>query len=146
MNEAVTLDAFNMMCGKLIGEGAYRKVFECKLRPDLVVKVEDAEYRRFCNVLEMNVWNCASDAVRKWLAPCEFLSPDGRVLLQRRCEPVDRATLPDMLPAFMMDIKAENFGRYKGRLLMTDYAFTRAPHSTRLRKVYWDRPDLAYGD
>ena len=42
MNGATYEDAFNLLCGKLLGEGIHRKVFECRLRDDLVVKVEPA--------------------------------------------------------------------------------------------------------
>ena len=87
-------DAFNMLCGDLLGEGIHRKVFECKIRPDLVVKVEsDTTSRYFANVLEMKFW-CDISTIRKsrigWhhanscLQTGEFFCSDGvRQLVKR---------------------------------------------------------------
>src|SRR5690606_7049898 len=115
----IHLDAFNMLCGDKIGGGIHRDVFECKLRPEFVVKVEfNTDYREFANVKEMAFWcdNREYKAVAQWLAPCEFLSPDGRVLLQRRCDPVPQDyEWPAKLPGFITDTKRGNFGILNGR-------------------------------
>lgn len=135
-------DAFNMLCGDVLGSGLHRKVFECKLRPDLVVKVENAkdeEYRNFANVFEQNFWdsNQYYQKVSIWLAPCEYLSPDGRILLQKKCMPVTQAELDavNFLPKFLTDIKPENFGRYEGRIVCIDYAITILHPDAKLRKI-----------
>ena len=141
MNGAIYEDAFNLLCGKLLGEGIHRKVFECRLRDDLVVKVEsETDWRYFANVLEMRFWNDHEHykKVADWLAPCEYLSPDGRILLQRKALPiVDRSALPKQVPAFLSDLKPENFGMLDGRLVCLDYAMTIPNPSTRLKKVDW---------
>lgn len=141
MNGATYEDAFNLLCGKLLGEGIHRKVFECRIRPDLVVKVEhDTDWRYFANVLEMRFWDDHQyfDKVAQWLAPCEYMSPDGRILLQRRTLPiVDSSALPAQLPAFLSDVKVDNFGMLDGRLVCVDYAMTIPNPSTRLKKVDW---------
>ena len=141
MNGLIHEDAFNLLCGKLLGEGIHRKVFECKLRPDLVVKVEfETEYRPFSNVLEQCFWNDHADykKVADWLAPCEYLSPDGRILLQRRARPLnDDDVLPDQVPVFLTDVKLDNFGMLDGRLVCVDYARTIPNPSLRTRKVAW---------
>lgn len=139
INAAAFEDAFNLLCGDKLGEGIHRTVFACRLRPDLVVKVETSgEWRYFANVQEMKFWNDHEhrEAVAKWLAPCEYLSPDGRILLQQRVEPL-RATdaMPDKLPAFLTDIKRDNFGLLGGRLVCTDYAMTIPNPNLRLRKT-----------
>lgn len=139
----IYMDAFNLLCGKKLGSGIHRDVFECKLRPDLVVKVEtNTDYREFANVREMRFWcdNEHASAVSKWLAPCECLSPDGRILLQKRCEPVpNKYSLPTQLPVFLTDTKTNNFGILDGRLVCVDYAITINNPSTRLRKAeFWD--------
>lgn len=141
MNNLIHEDAFNLLCGKLIGEGIHRKVFECRLRHDLVVKVEyDLEYRYFANVLEMRFWQ-DHQYYRKaadWLAPCEYLSPDGRLLLQRKARPItDDDELPDRVPSFLSDLKTSNFGFISGRLVCLDYARTIHSPSVRLKKVIW---------
>lgn len=141
MNGATYEDAFNLLCDKLLGEGIHRKVFECRLRDDLVVKVEaETDWRYFANVLEMRFWNDHEHykKVADWLAPCEYLSPDGRILLQRKASPiVDRSALPEQVPAFLSDLKPENFGMLDGRLVCLDYAMTIPNPSTRLKKVDW---------
>lgn len=135
-------DAFNLLCGEKIGSGIHRDVFECRLRPDLVVKVEIEEsWRTFANVMEMKFWcdNEHAKGIGEWLAPCEYMSPDGRILLQRRADPVSRrdTVLPDKLPAFLTDIKPANFGWLAGRLVCVDYALVIDNPSARLKKVEW---------
>jgi hypothetical protein len=139
-NAAVFEDAFNMLCGKKLGEGIHREVFECKLRPELVVKVENDTYRYFANVQEMKFWNDHEHyaKVSQWLAPCEFLSPDGRILLQRRASALAyNETMPDKVPAFLSDFKRENYGRIDGRLVCVDYAMTIPSPNVRLKKAIW---------
>lgn len=141
MHNLIHEDAFNLLCGKLLGEGIHRKVFECKLRDDLVVKVEfETDYRPFANVLEMRFWNDHEHCkkVADWLAPCEFMSPDGRVLLQQRARPiVDADVLPAQVPSFLSDLKLENFGIIAGRVVCLDYARTIPNPSIRPKKVTW---------
>ncbi len=140
-------DAFNLLCGKRLGAGIHRDVYACRLRPDLVVKVEnsaDDEWRNFANVQEHRFWSDHqyASAISTWLAPCEYLSPDGRISLQRRVKPVHSDDkLPEKLPAFLTDLKDENFGWLEGRLVAVDYAFTIPAVSTRLRKAEWNRSD-----
>jgi len=139
-DEAVFRDAFNMLCGKEIGSGIHRTVFECKIRPELVVKVENECYREFANVKEMAFW-CDQQHYKKvadWLAPCEFLSPDGRILLQKRAEPLgSNEKLPVTVPSWMTDIKRGNFGRIDGKLVCIDYAFTLTNPNIKLKKANW---------
>jgi hypothetical protein len=133
-------DAFNLLCGKKIGEGIHRNVFECRVRPDLVVKVETDEWRYFANVLEMKFWSDHQHyaKVADWLAPCEFMSPDGRVLLQKRVLPLrDGDALPPKLPSFLSDVKRDNFGLLEGRIVCMDYAMTIPSPSVRPKKVDW---------
>lgn len=134
-------DAFNLLCHTKLGSGIHRDVFTCRIRDDLVVKVEiEKDFREFANVDEMRFWcnNQYTPAIARWLAPCEYMSPDGRILLQRRVQPIrDTDKLPEKLPTFLTDIKRENFGWLNGKLVCIDYAFTIANLSTRLRKANW---------
>lgn len=137
---AAHLGAFNTLCGDLLGEGIHRKVFECKLDPSLVVKVEtDEEFRSFANAREHGNWldNQGYTAVSKWLAPIVSLSPCGLVMLQKRITPLREGEFPDRLPAFLTDIKPSNFGLYEGRVVACDYSFLITTISTRLKKAYW---------
>lgn len=134
-------DAFNLLCGKQLGGGIHRDVFECRLRPELVVKVErENDWRYFANVQEMKLWsdNQHYDKVARWLAPCDYMSPDGSILLQRKvniCNSFD--TLPNELPSFLTDLKPENFGWLEGRFVCVDYAMTLDSPNLRLKKVNW---------
>jgi hypothetical protein len=133
-------DAFNMLCGEKIGQGIHRQVFECKLLPHLVVKVESDDFRYFANVLENKIWGDAEHhkKVADWLAPCTHLSCDGRILLQYRCDPLPlNYTMPEKVPAFMTDLKRENFGLLEGRLVCLDYAMILPSLSLTLKKAYW---------
>jgi len=140
-DEVIHLDAFNLLCGKLLGEGIHRKVFECKLRPDLVCKVEyDTNYRDFANVKEAQFYwdNEHYKPVASWLAPVRFLSPDGRILLQDRADAVgSEYKLPEKVPSFLTDLKRENFGILKGRLVCLDYSMAINSPSARLKKAQW---------
>lgn len=136
-------DAFNLLCGKQLGEGIHRKVFECRIRADLVVKVEqpDEPWRSFANAQEMLFWSnyVHCPEVARWLAPCEYMSPDGRLLLQRKVDHITSKTkLPPSLPTFLTDIKRDNFGLLNGRLVCVDYAMLVLNPEMRLRKVEWD--------
>lgn len=134
-------DAFNMLAGDEIASGAYRTVYECKLRPDLVVKVEqhiDNGYRTFHNVREMDFWqyNEYYAKVANWLAPCRYISPDGHILLMDKATPItSRDKLPEKLPSFLTDIKAGNFGYINNKLVCVDYALNINNPSIRLRKA-----------
>lgn len=141
MTQACYEDLFNMVCGEKLGKGLHRDVYACKIRPDLVVKVETDEYRYFANVLEMKFWSDHEhyQKVANWLAPCEYLSPDGRILMMRRAEPIPPSyKMPDKLPAFLTDLKRENFGFVNGVLVCVDYAMTIPNPSTRYKTVFWD--------
>ena len=138
--KSVYKDSFNMLCGKMIGSGIDRDVFACKIRDDLVVKVEKADYRNFSNVTEMAFW-CEHrhiKAIGRWLAPCEFLSPDGRVMLQRKASPVaSMSDLPKNVPSFLADLKIDNFGIIGGKIVCVDYAIYIANPSVKLKKADW---------
>lgn len=137
-------DLFNLVCGKLLGQGVHRKVFECTLNRALVVKVEiEEEYRFFANVHEMTFYNRAPYSAQRWLAKPDTLSPDGRILLMERVMPISSASdLPTELPSFLNDIKPENFGWVQEgdtrRLVCVDYALVRdVKPNMRKRKVVW---------
>lgn len=148
MTNPAFVDGFNLLCGEKIASGYSRDVFECRIRKDLVVKVErnSADMRTFCNVQEQLNWdqNQYHEKVAKWLAPCRYLSKDGLVLLQVRCEPLPASyKVPDKLPAFLTDIKRENFGLLDGRLVCVDYASLIPNYSLRQTKVFWTPPDAS---
>lgn len=141
MTNPAFVDAFNLLCGAKLGEGIHREVFECHIAPQYVVKVErDLDHRSFSNVHEWQFWldNKDNPGVAKWLAPCYFMSPDGRILLQHRVRPAHSSDeLPTQLPAFLNDLKPQNFGWLDGNFVCVDYAGHIDNPSKRLKKVNW---------
>ncbi len=135
-------DAFNLLCGEKIGSGIHRDVYECRLKLPYVVKVERHEHRdrSFANVLEYEFWRLNEDyrKVADWLAPCVELSPDGRIMLQYRVDPLPQDyRLPERVPFFLNDIKRTNFGLFEGRLVTHDYSSHIETVNLRLRKAHW---------
>ena len=139
-NHQLFEDMFNMVCGDKLGSGAYRDVYAHKFDKDLVIKVEqDRAHRSFANVLEHYFWNEAPESTREWLAPAISLSPDGLVSFQKRtCALPYDFQFPDKLPRFLRDIKPENFGLYKGRLVCHDYQMLNIKFDNQLKK--YDNP------
>jgi hypothetical protein len=130
-------EAFNLLCGDLLGEGIHRKVFTCKIDETLVVKLETG-HGTFSNAAEWRNWQDCSYAPKwnKWLAPCVAISPLGTVLLQKRCAPIRQTdTLPEGMPNFLTDVKAANFGWLNGLLVCHDYPQINTSLSDKLRKV-----------
>jgi hypothetical protein len=130
-------DFLNLFAGALLGEGCSRKVFAHQRDPSLVIKVEEGSTNH--NVGEWDAW-CAwgSEKPGLWLAPCVALSPRGRVLLQRRVKPVTVEELPEMVPQFLTDLKASNFGLYEGRVVCCDYGTLVTQLPQRLKKAHWN--------
>lgn len=136
-------DAFNLLCGEKLGSGSFRDVFLCAVDHSLVVKVEhgsrEEDWRQFHNFREWLFWESEYEkSVRKWLAPCIKLSPDGRLLLQKRVEPLRPHEYPKKLPAFMTDLRINNLGWFEGRVVACDYAYTTQTSDSTLKNVKWD--------
>lgn len=133
-------DLFRLLCGKLIGEGQYRKVFECHLFPDCVVKQDSRT--NFSNISEWELWTeVEKTPLAKWLAPVMWLSPGGLWLIQKRTKPLGDAKPPKRIPSIFADDKAENWGLIDGRPVCHDYgnhaAYRLARRSWAMRKADW---------
>lgn len=145
MNEQRELtfkDAFNLLCGSLIGQGQFRQVFECTLNSDYVIKVEVENidgWRSFHNVLEVEFWreHQYNDDIAPWLAPIHSWSPDMRVIAQRRVTRIPDEQLPKKMPKFLTDVKPGNYGMLDGRVVCCDYARTVSAIPLSKRKVEW---------
>lgn len=112
----------SLVLGDLLGQGRDRKVYICKLNSDYVVKIEELA-QCFQNISEWETWGwlVSKPAMSRWLAPCEFISNGGTMLIQRRVEPLRKADLPAKLPDFLCDLKQENFGMLNGKVVCCDY-------------------------
>jgi hypothetical protein len=115
-------DFFHFICGDLIGKGRDRRVYSYRLDASLVVKIETGLC--FANVEEWRVWNNLQKDrpdLAKFLAPCVHISDCGRVMLQRRTQPLTE-DVELLIPDFMWDIKRENWGMINNELVCHDYA------------------------
>lgn len=115
------------ICGKLIGSGVYRDVYELKQDPNFVVKVERDMEGTFANVTEWrNYINSAGwNLIEKWLAPCEMINGNGSIMIQQRVttEGKRRKDYPKYVPKIFTDLKLSNFGWIGDQFVCCDYAF-----------------------
>ena len=116
-----------------------REVYSSQMLPDHVIKCEKGG-GIFQNQFEWEVWNSVgyTDLGKKWLAPCEWISRCGSVLIMKKTTPV--AKYPDKMPAFLSDFKKGNYGMYEGRVVCHDYGtsqFLRTGLTKRMKKIDW---------
>lgn len=119
-------DFVQLITGQCIGRGVARAVYECRLDPTLVIKIEDSP--RFAhNVMEWQMWQTfkGRKSVAKWLAPCVSISAYGAVLIQKRTKPLEGDwQMPARLPWWMPhDRGLANFGKLGRRTVCHDYGF-----------------------
>lgn len=106
-------------------EGVFRNVYFSVHMPNAVFKVE-AHGQHFCNVQEWKTWNEVRDT--QWsgyFAPCIEISYSGNVLVMARTKPITKFPKDLKLPDFFIDVKPENFGLLKGRIVCHDYGGSR---------------------
>lgn len=129
------LDEFYVfMKGKLLGEGMTRAVYDHPSQSNLVIKVENSS-GYFQNVLEWETWLKFKDTkVSKWLAPCHSISYSGTFLIMEKTKPIPLRLVPKKLPFFLDDIKLDNLGIYKGRVVCHDYGYLNLIAETKLKK------------
>ena len=102
-------------------QGVYRHVYFSQHMTNVVFKLE-VHGKMFCNVQEWKTWIEVQDT--KWsgyFAPCIDISGNGNVLIMARTEPLKEFPKDLLLPDFFSDVKVENFGRLKGRIVCHDY-------------------------
>lgn len=134
-------DLVNLLCGKLLGQGTYRKVFELAIDGTKVVKHDNG--RNWSNISEWQLSVELHDTpIGKWLAPCHWISPGGLWLIQARTTPILPGDLPTSIPAIFADTKAENWGWFEGRPVCHDYGNHRAfilagKTGSKLRAAIW---------
>lgn len=109
-NAFIHKEAFNMLCGKLLGTGSSRQVWQNKLDASTVIKTEDGS-GSFQNVMEWETWQRVKDTqYSRWFAECKAISPCGSVLvMQKTVQPYEN-DYPSMVPIFLTDLKRTNYG------------------------------------
>ena len=118
-----TSEIMKVFLGRYLGAGISRKVYQFRPDPLYVVKVEykrDDNVPDFQNIAEWTLWCEAKPRLRKWLAPCWWLSPNGVILIQRRCFKL-RGALPKDVPPILADKHRGNWGMHDGRPVLIDY-------------------------
>lgn len=113
-------DFISSICGEFLGRGTSREVYVYGPDPSLVIKLEVG--LRFQNVMEHETYSTLVECdERKWFAPVVWISKSGNALLMKRTTPCPVKELPKRLPAFMTDLKPENFGLLDGQFVTHDY-------------------------
>lgn len=122
-NAGLVGEICDTLTGDMIGGGESRHVYECRLDPSLVVKVEWSNRRVFSNAAEWDLWGRIKDIpeLARWFAPCVSISAGGAVMLQKRTTPI--FDMPTHVPSFFYDVKRSNIGMIGNQVVAHDYAF-----------------------
>ena len=121
-DDFVANDALSLFCGKLIGKGGSRLVYENRLDKNSVIKLQYGNGLPMQNIAEWQAWlELQYCDAGKWLAPCFFISNRGHVLIQAKTAKLSYDSYPQQIPAFLTDTKYENFGLFDSRFVCHDY-------------------------
>lgn len=138
-NVVIQREFIGSAIGKQLGSGIGRRVFENQFDEKAVIKIEDCNGSRFQNVLEWETWQHVKDTkLRRWFAPCLWISHSGSVLIMRKTTPASK--FPQRLPVFLGDTKRGNYGLLDGRFVCHDYGTNLAITTglvERERKAEW---------
>lgn len=116
----------SLLFGDHIADGVYRSVFIFRPDPNYVIKRERFTHYT-CNLEEMRLWHAADRYdMRRWLAPCTYISDRGLYLIQRRTYPAAEQKMPKKIPKWITDTKIQNWGylnkNQTGPIVCHDYA------------------------
>tara|TARA_R100000656_G_C3952223_1_gene128652 strand:- start:226 stop:747 length:522 start_codon:yes stop_codon:yes gene_type:complete len=144
----VLMDFVTVLCGKKLGAGTYRTVYEYNLDTNYVVKIEPLNTGQ--NMNEYMIWNQVQYFhgdlawVKDWFAPVKWISPNGRILIMERTQETrmvrkNYVERPKKVPSFFTDVHHGNFGWIGKRLVCHDYAFPYRfmEFKKRFRKANW---------
>lgn len=123
----VNTDLILSLCGKKIGSGVYRSVYEYNLDDKYVIKIEPNSTES--NITEFMLWDeirgLCNDLswVKDWFAPVLWMSPNGKILVMEKTEVKEGKDRPKEVPAFFTDLKRDNFGWIGNKFVCHDYGF-----------------------
>lgn len=141
LTNTIAKDFIAVFLGKKLGSGIARSVYTHRLDPKIVIKIED-QSDSFQNVIEARMWEEVQyyKPMAKWLAPVVSISPCGKILIQYRAQPLAVKDLPEMVPAFLQDIKRDNWGVFNGKPVCFDYGSINLTFGKKLKmkKVLWE--------
>lgn len=127
-------------CGDFINNGIHRDVYIFKPDERYVVKIErNTKGTDFTNASEWrNYINCVSwTQFSKWLAPCEYISWSGRILIQRRIKHKAPELYPKKIPSLFTDLKYSNYGWIGKQFVCCDYPFLILGVKFRMKTTRW---------
>lgn len=141
----ISIDLVTSLCGKKIGFGQFRDVFEYNLDDRFVIKIEARNTN--CNIVEDMIWDEVKGLhsqlswVKDWFAPVEWISPNGRILVMRKTRVRPIRFNPKKVPAFLWDVKPDNFGWYKGKYVCHDYGqfYNMTAYPKLFKKIDWTK-------
>lgn len=128
-------DFFDFFCGKHIGSGESREVYEFRLDEKYVIKIDKmfepgGNNFTFSNVAEWEFYHNVkhhSPKIAEYLAPIMNISKCGKVMMMQKTTPIpNKKVLPKKLPALFTDTKIENWGMIGNKVVCHDYANHRA--------------------
>jgi hypothetical protein len=126
----VNTDLILSLCGKKIGGGCYRSVYDYNLDDKYVIKIEPNNTE--CNMVESMLWDeirgLKGDLawVKDWFAPVLWMSPNSKILVMEKTSEFPKnkkLERPREVPAFFTDLKKDNFGWIGNRFVCHDYGF-----------------------
>lgn len=127
LSQDANTDIILTLCGKKLGYGSFRSVYEFNMNPSkLVVKIE--RNNTDCNISEFMLWDEIQGLknnlawVKEWFAPIHYCSPNGKVLIMEKTKQLYKER-PKKVPCFFTDIKVDNFGWIGNKFVCHDYGF-----------------------
>lgn len=123
----VNTDLILSLCGKKLGAGVYRTVYEYNLDNRYVIKIEPNTTES--NITEYLLWSEIKGLigtlawVKDWFAPILWMSPNGKILVMRKTEEKPNKERPKSIPLFFTDLKRDNFGWIGNKFVCHDYGF-----------------------
>lgn len=124
----ISYGLFNALCGDFLGEGGSRIVYDCRLKPGYVVKIEKGRDTMH-NLREFMLWEAVfhQPEINKWFPRCSEITTGGEVLIQQKVMPItdkNKHLIPDKIPGFLTDMKHSNYGFIGKQFVCMDYAFS----------------------
>jgi len=140
---SIATDFVTSICGSWIGSGAFRSVYDYNLDNRYVVKIEPLSTN--CNLVEHMIWNEVSYLrgklawVKDWFAPCSWISPNGKILIMRKTKQIESRDKPEKVPAFLWDVKDDNFGWIGKKFVCHDYGqfYNFIHYKKKMNKTKW---------
>jgi|SRR6478736_9648002 len=123
----INTDLILSLCGKKIGSGAYRTVYDYNLNDKYVIKLEPNATD--CNISEYILWDEIQglkgdlEWVKSWFAKVIWMSPNGKILVMEKTSENPKKERPREVPAFFTDLKYDNWGWIGNRFVCHDYGF-----------------------